>query len=203
MEINLIDYVEYNSVVTLTMFFISFLVLILDKILGGFLTKHLFSTQRGSLLNPLTYIRAFTHVLGHADLGHFIRNYMKILLLGPLIEEKYGSMLYLVMILITAFITAIVNSVFKKDSRLLGASGITFMLITLSAFASISGTKIPLTLILVFIFYLADEIINIAHEDGIAHYGHVVGGICGIVFGIISINQELMTKITDFLPNWL
>jgi hypothetical protein len=54
MEINLTDYVEYNSVVTLTMFFISFLVLILDKILGGFLTKHLFSTQRGSLLNPLT-----------------------------------------------------------------------------------------------------------------------------------------------------
>ena len=32
MEINLIDYVEYNSVVTLTMFFISFLVL------GSYLT---------------------------------------------------------------------------------------------------------------------------------------------------------------------
>jgi membrane associated rhomboid family serine protease len=203
MEINLMDYVEYNSVVTLSMFFISFFVLILDKIFGGFLTKHVFSTQRSSLLNPLTYIRAFTHVLGHADLGHFIRNYMKILLLGPLIEEKYGSMLFLIMILITALITAIVNALFRKDARLLDASGVTFMLITLSAFASISGTKIPLTLILVFIFYLADEVINIAEEDGIAHYGHVVGGICGIAFGILSINQPLVDRIINYLPNWL
>lgn len=203
MEINIMDYIQYNSKVTLTMFFISFFALILSKLTGGFLNDHLFSTQRGSLLNPLTYIRAFTHVLGHADWSHFTRNYMKILLLGPLIEEKYGSMLYLVMILITAFVTALINWIFKKNYRLLGASGIVFMLIVLSAFVNVTGTKIPLTLILIILFYLVDEIVNITEEDGVAHYGHVVGGLCGLVFGIISINPVWLATVTSYLPNWL
>ena len=203
MEINVMDYIQYNAKVTLSLFFISFFALVLSKLTGGFLNDNFFSTQRGSPLNPLTYIRAFTHILGHADWGHFTRNYMKILLLGPLIEEKYGSNLFLIMILVTAFVTAVVNWIFKKNSRLLGASGITFMLIVLSAFVNVSGTKIPLTLILIILFYLVDEIVNVTTEDGIAHYGHVVGGLCGLAFGIISINPELLAKITSYLPNWL
>ena len=159
MNVDLLKYFNYNAYVTLTMFFISLITLIINYLTKGKANKYVFSTERASLLNPLTYLRLFTHILGHSDWSHFSNNYLKILLLGPLIEEKYGSIDFLIMILVTAFITGIVNYI-KGDTRLNGASNITFMLIVLSAFVNISDNKIPLTLVLIIIFYITDELIN-------------------------------------------
>ena len=190
MQIELTDYFQYNATVTLTMFFISFIVLILNYITKGKANKYLFSTERASLLNPLTYIRFFTHILGHADWSHFSSNYLKILLLGPLIEEKYGSINFLIMILITALITGLVNFI-KGNTRLVGASNIGFMLIVLSAFVNMVQNKIPLTLVLIIIFYVVDEIKDLRKKDDVAHYGHLTGAICGGIFGFLCINQNL------------
>ena len=143
-DFKILDYLNYNSKVTLTMFFISLFVLILDKLTRGKSTRNFFSTERASLLNPLTYIRLFTHVLGHRDWEHFSNNYLIILLLGPLIEEKYGSINFLIMILITAFVVGVVNFI-KGKTLLKGASSISFMLIVLSAFVNMTDKKIPLT----------------------------------------------------------
>ena len=191
-EINIMDYFQYNAKVTLTMFFLSLVILGIDKITKGKANRKIFSTERASLLNPLTYLRFFTHILGHRDWQHFSNNYMKILLLGPLIEEKYGSLNFLIMILITAFITALVNFI-KGKAWMKGASGISFMLIVLSAFVNVVEKKIPITLVLIILFYIIDEIKEIKSSDNIAHDAHVIGGICGAVFGFICINQSLIT----------
>ena len=188
---NIAQYFEYNSYVTLSMFFISLIILILNSITKGKLNDCLFSTERASLLNPITYIRLFTHILGHADWSHFSNNYMKILILGPLIEEKYGSMNFLIMVLITAFVTGVVNYI-KGDTRLKGASNICFMLIVLSAFVNITNNKIPLTLVLIILFYIIDEIMNVKKDDSIAHYGHLTGAICGGIFGYLCIDQNMV-----------
>ena len=172
-EINIIDYFEYNAVVTLTMFFIALGVLLLDKITKGKANRKVFSTERASLLNPLTYIRFFTHILGHSDWEHFSNNYLKILLLGPLIEEKYGSINYLIMILLTAFVVAIYNFI-KGKEWLKGASCISFMLTVLSAFVNITENKIPVTLILIILFYIIDEIKKLKKDDNIAHDSHII-----------------------------
>ena len=187
----IINYFNYNSYVTLTMFFVSLVALAIDYITKGNAVKYVFSTERASLLNPLTYIRFFTHILGHRDWQHFSNNYLKILLLGPLIEEKYGSLNFLIMILITAFVTGIVNYI-KGNSRLKGASNISFMLIVLSAFVNMTENKIPLTLVLIILFYIIDEVKNIRKKDNIAHYGHITGAICGAVFGFLCINQSVV-----------
>lgn len=192
MNVDLLKYFNYNAYVTLTMFFISLITLIINYLTKGKANKYVFSTERASLLNPLTYLRLFTHILGHSDWSHFSNNYLKILLLGPLIEEKYGSIDFLIMILVTAFITGIVNYI-KGDTRLNGASNITFMLIVLSAFVNISDNKIPLTLVLIILFYITDEVINIRKDDDIAHYGHITGAICGGVFGYMFVNQEMFS----------
>lgn len=200
MEINIIDYLQYNSYVTLTMFFISLLILGTDKITRGLANRYIFSTEKASLLNPLTYIRFFTHILGHSDWEHLSNNYLKILLLGPLIEEKYGWINYLIMILITALIIGIVNFI-KGKARIKGASGITFMLIVLSAFVNVTERKIPITLLLIILFYIIDEIKNIKKNDQIAHDAHLVGGICGAIFGFVCINQDLNNIIMNLLQN--
>jgi len=198
-EIKVLDYFQYNAYVTLTMFFLSLLVLGIDKLLKGKATRYVFSTEKASLLNPLTYIRFFTHILGHRDWKHLSNNYLKILLLGPLIEEKYGWLNYLIMILITALMISIVNFI-KGNSRIKGASGITFMLIILSAFVNVTEKKIPITLVLIILFYIIDEVKDLKKDDNIAHDAHLVGGICGAIFGFICINQPLINKIQELIP---
>lgn len=200
MDRKLIEYFDYNATVTLTMFFISLLIVFLNHISKGWFNKHLFSTQRGKWYNPFTYIRLFTHILGHQDWRHFSNNYLKILLLGPLIEEKYGSLYFLIMILVTAFITGLVN-LLKKNTNLKGASNIVFMLIVLSAFVNISGDKIPLTLILIIGFYVIDEIKDLGKKDSVAHYGHLTGAVCGLVFGFIFLSDDPWQTVIDFVSN--
>lgn len=196
MEIKVIDYFQYNAYVTLSYFFICFVTLVLDKITVGKANKYIFSTERASLLNPLTYIRFFTHIIGHSDWNHFSNNFLKILLLGPLIEEKYGSINLLLMILVTALITGIINFI-KGNARIKGASGIAFMLIVLSSFVNVAEQKIPLTLILIILFYIIDEIIKIKNKDNIAHDAHIVGAICGVVFGFLFMNEEFLRIILN------
>lgn len=117
----LFSYFQYNSVLILTFFLISLGALILKYITLGKSNILLFSSYRSSLLNPLTYIRFFTHILGHQDFKHFMNNFLYILLIGPMIEEKYGTINLLIMILITAGITGIINFIIGRK-RILGAS---------------------------------------------------------------------------------
>ena len=72
---DIINYFQYNSVVVLTFFFFSFIVLILNYFTKGKSNKLLFSSYRSSPFEPLTYIRLFTHVLGHSGWNHFKNNF--------------------------------------------------------------------------------------------------------------------------------
>lgn len=177
------EHLQYNAPVILTFFFISFIVLVINWLTKGSSNNLLFSTYRSSILNPLTYIRLFTHIFGHLNWSHFMNNFLYILLIGPLVEEKYGSMNLLIMILITAAVTGIINGLIGKY-RLMGASGIVFMLIIMSSLVNIQSGKIPITLILVFIFYIANEIIaGIFKKDNVSHMGHLIGAVCGCIYG--------------------
>lgn len=174
---------HYNSFLILTYFFLSFAVLILNYITKGKSNLLLFSSYRSSLFSPLTYIRFFTHILGHQNWKHFFNNFIYILLIGPIIEEKYGLISLLQMILITAFCIGITNSLISKN-RICGASGIVFMLIVLSSFTNLEAGKIPITLVLIFLFYVANEIIEgIFKKDDVSQIAHILGAICGCIFG--------------------
>ena len=178
-----IKYFGYNSTVILSYFFLSLVVLFINKLTKGKSNNLLFSSSRGSLWNPLTYLRLFTHILGHENWNHFRNNFIYILLVGPMIEEKYGSLPLLKMILITAFITALINIIFSKKD-ILGASGIAFMLILLSSLVNIQSGKIPLTFILIFFFYVISEVIDgLFKKDNISHLSHLIGAVCGFIYG--------------------
>ena len=175
---------QYNSPVILTFFLLSLGVLFLGQYTGGWTTTHLFSVYRSSLKDPLFYIRLFGHVLGHADYEHYMGNMLLLLLVGPGLEEKYGSGTMVWMILVTALVTGLVHFVFFPGSALLGASGVVFMMIVLSSFTAMRRGEIPVTLILVVIFYLGGEIMDgLFKKDNISQITHIVGGLCGLIFG--------------------
>lgn len=178
-----ISKIQINSPVIIGLFIVSLIVLILNALTHGGANRLLFSTYRSSIFDPLTYIRAFTHILGHSNWTHFMNNYLYILLVGPMIEEKYGSTNLLFMVLITAVITAIINTIISRNA-LLGASGVVFMLIIMGSFVNIQSGKIPITLVLVFIFYIINEVISgIFNKDNVSHLSHLIGAICGLIYG--------------------
>ena len=179
-----INHLGYNSVVILSFFFISLLALILNYLTHGKTNKLLFSSYRSNIFNPFTYVRLITHIFGHADWSHFMNNFLYILLIGPMIEEKYGAKNLIIMILITAVVTGILNNIFSKNKMILGASGIVFMLIILSSFVNMDAGKIPITLILICIFYIVNEVLQgLFKKDNVSHMGHLIGAICGFIFG--------------------
>jgi rhomboid protease GluP len=129
-----------------------------------------------------SYIRVLTHIFGHQSWDHLINNMMLILLLGPILEEKYRSGNLLWMIFITALINGLVNGLFFPTA-LVGASGIAFMMILLVSFANIKWGEIPLTFFLVLMLYLTREFLSIKSGDEISQISHIVGGLCGAIFG--------------------
>ncbi|HOQ36106.1 MAG TPA: rhomboid family intramembrane serine protease [Acetivibrio sp.] len=181
---NIFRNIHYNSPVVLTMTFLSLGALILQIITKGQSTVLLFSVYRSSPLSILFYFRLFGHVLGHANWEHYINNFLLILLLGPMLEEKYGSRNMAFMISITALVTGLLNILLFDNVRLLGASGVVFMMILLCSFVNFKKGKIPLTFILVVIIYLGGEVMNgILVRDNISQLTHLIGGICGSIFG--------------------
>jgi GlpG protein len=136
------------------------------------------------MLNPLTYIRFIGHVFGHSGWQHFIGNIMLILVIGPLLEEKYGFRNILAVILSTALITGIIHFMFFPHTMLLGASGVVFALILLSSFVSIKEGEIPMTFILVTVIYIGQQIFEgIFVNDNISNLTHIIGGITGAGMG--------------------
>lgn len=176
--------IQYDSPVILSFALLCLAALIANIYTDGWANAHLFSVYRSSLKDPLTYLRFFTHVLGHADFSHFVGNICLLLVLGPVVESRYGSVNVLVSILITAAVSGIVHFVFFPAYSLLGASGIVFMLIFLSSISGIRGGNIPVSLILVAVLYLGQEIYGLfAKADSISQLTHIIGGVCGIICG--------------------
>jgi GlpG protein len=83
-NLNLKDILQYNSPVIISFFIICIIVFILNNITRGKLNTLLFSNYRSSLLNPLTYFRMISHIFGHSDWNHLKRNFLYILLIGPM-----------------------------------------------------------------------------------------------------------------------
>jgi membrane associated rhomboid family serine protease len=176
--------IRFNAPVVLTFALLSLGALLLGSVTGGASTTRLFCVYRASLADPLTYLRFFGHVLGHSNWSHYMSNMLLLLLIGPALEEKYGSRTILLTIAVTALVTGLVQFIFFPQSALLGASGVVFMMIVLSSFTEMGKGGIPLTLILVVILYLGGEIANgLLQHDNVSQMTHIVGGVCGIVFG--------------------
>ena len=182
---------DYNSKVILTYLFLCIGAWFLNKISRGKTNPLLFESYRSSLFNPMTYIRMFTHSIGHRDWDHLVGNFLYILLVGPMIEEKYGSVNLIIMFSITSLLIAIFNFIFSNYA-ILGASGNVYMLIVLSSFVNIQEGKIPLTVILICIFYVIGEVKRslLDKKTKVYHDGHLIGAFCGILFGIFFLTHQ-------------
>ncbi len=178
--------IVFNAPVTLGFVFLCFVVTLLGVLSHGRITQMLFMTYHASLKDPMTYVRFFTHIFGHAGWDHFIGNASYLLLLGPMLEEKHGSGELLEVIGITAVVTGLVNYLFFWNVGLCGASGVVFAFIILASFTGFQDGEIPLTFILVAVIFIGQQVYEgIALQDNISNMAHIVGGIVGAVTGYV------------------
>ncbi|MDR1062181.1 MAG: rhomboid family intramembrane serine protease [Clostridiales bacterium] len=181
--------ISINAPVILWLAFISFAILLLDGATGG-AAMGLLASRFTSWLDPLMYLRLFTRTLVHANYEHFFGNFMLILVVGPMMEEKYGSRNLCGMLLITALVTGIISLIFFRNVILVGASGLAFMLILLASFANFNSGGLPLTVLLVGALYIGNEVLNgLFRADNVSQSSHIIGGLCGAVFGFTHRNR--------------
>lgn len=193
---------KYNSPVILTFTLICAFILLLNDFFGGGIAgggtvmKYFTVYPYFEFQNPASYFRLFSHAMGHANWAHFTGNFTFILLLGPILEEKYGSKDLLIMMFITALIPGILN-VLLLDTSLLGASGIVYMFIILSSVVNVRSGEIPMTFILVVAVFLGKEFlsasaeaVNLKAQSNISYFGHIVGGICGSTFAFLAVKMK-------------
>jgi membrane associated rhomboid family serine protease len=110
---------------------------------------------------------------------------MIILVVGPPLEEKYGSWPLFWAMFLTALVSGMVHFLFFPGTMLLGASGIVFMMIAMSSLSGMKNGSIPITLILVLTLYIGGEVVDgILLQDNVSQLTHIIGGICGALLGL-------------------
>ena len=177
---------SFNAPATLSFVALCAAAFLIDLLTGGAANRAVFSVYRAPLSDPLTYVRCVTHVLGHASWDHLLGNMMYILILGPMIEEKYGTANTVIIIAVTAAVTGIINMIFFPGVGLLGASGVVFAFILVSSITVREDHTIPVTFILVAVMYLGQQIYQgLFVKDNISQMAHIVGGAVGSAMGFL------------------
>ena len=194
--------ITYNAPVVLTFALLAVACFVLLSI--GPKDLQLWFIAWPKLYDAHAYVGLFSHILGHGSWEHLLGNFMLILLIGPILEERHGSGPLLVMILITALVTGLATLVLSSHP-VMGASGVVFMMILLASMANVRGGEIPLTFIAVAVIYMGGEIVHSFREDGISHMAHLVGGAVGAIFGFlgaggrkkatVSLNKEVRKQL--------
>ncbi len=180
--------ITYNAPVVLTFTIAAVAVFVITSTLGE--DSKLWFTAWPELHDKRAYVGLVGHILGHKDWHHLLGNFMLILLLGPILEERHGSFGLLVMILVTALVTGLVT--LALGSAVMGASGIVFMMILLASTANIRQGEIPLTFIAVAVIYLGGEIVRaFSQDDQVSQMAHLIGGCVGAVFGFLTAKSQV------------
>lgn len=177
--------ITFNSPVVLGFVFICVVVQVASTLTGGATTRMFFTSRVGAPFDPLVILCSVTHIFGHAGWDHLISNMGYILLLGPLLEEKYGSVRLVWIILASALAASIANAVLLHTA-VVGASGVVFTFILLSSITGLKEGELPLTFLLVAVLYFGQQVYGALFvRDNISYLGHVAGGVVGTAVGFL------------------
>ena len=178
--------IVFNAPVTLVFVTLCLIVRVIDSRTNLFASRAFCSLYFTSFRDPLLYLRCFTYVLGHGNWTHLFGNMLLILLLGPMVEEHYGRWNTVLVILVTAAVTAVLGQVFAPSAVILGASGIVSAFLLIASLTLQEDRTIPVTFILLALLYFGTEIYDaVTVKDNVFQLGHVGGGVIGAALGFL------------------
>lgn len=177
--------IHYNAPVVLTFSLLAIAVVVLSATLMPRLNLQYFAAGGGMNWSSVgDWFRLFSHVLGHGGWSQLAAQLPFILLLGPLLETRYGSGRMLLLILVTALATGLINLLLFRTG-LMGADGVVLMLILLSAMADDRAGSLPLSFLLLAVIFLGHEVMLILRDGSLAQLAQLLGGLIGAGTGLV------------------
>jgi len=137
------------------------------------------------LLDGDFLLSLFTWTLAHGSMTHLLSNFVVILLAAPLLEDRFGSLRMLGVLVTASVLVGLAHCILDPKSALIGASGTVFCLIMLTAMLAGRSGTIPLTMLLVATLYLGRELMGLFANDGISQTAHILGGVLGVMLGLV------------------
>ncbi len=188
--------ISYDAPVTLTFVIVCALIFLLNVLLirngksGGFEKIFASPTSQGGVLPfipsaPLSYFRLLFYIFG-SEPGYayeLFTNLILIMLLGPSMEERYGSVIIGIMIFVSALFSGVLNACFLETS-LVGCVPLVSMMIFLNAFMSFSKKKFPLSFAAVMVLFVLVQFFTGAGILRIIVC--IAGGLCGSLFAFLT-----------------
>lgn len=104
--------------------------------------------------NALDYVRLFLHVFAGTSWEMVLLNALFVLLLGPQLEERYGTPMLCLMMILTALVTGVL-CVCTGCLVATGAEGIIFMMIVLISLTAFARRRLPFSWLCIFLCYTA------------------------------------------------
>lgn len=176
--------ITFNSPFVLIFVLISVLCLVVQTQLGAPLRMNVLQGHF-DFRNWQDYVSLVGHAFGHADTGHLLGNLSILLLIGPVLENDYGTKKLMIFCLITCLVISVVHIAFWEHS-LMGASGIVFMMIVLVSLDGSKKREIPMTFLLIVLLFIGQEIWNAFQDDQVSQFAHILGGATGAVLGYLE-----------------
>jgi membrane associated rhomboid family serine protease len=144
------------------------------------------------LYRPFTYgfepVQIVTHMFSHANIQHLFFNMLGLYMFGSMVETALGPKRFLLLYLISG-LAASALQMFISPVPILGASGAVFGVTT--AFATMFPNTqlmllfppIPMKAKYMAILFIAIGLYSgfSGSNDGIAHFAHVGGAVCGFL----------------------
>lgn len=195
---------SYDAPVTLTFALITIVVFLLDTLaFKGSLNLKFLHTPTSSVgafpfsfKEPLSIVRLFLHVFGNVDKSYLICNLIFILLLGPEMENRYGSVIIGIMIFVSALFSGVLSASFCK-AEVCGSDPIVFMLIILWTMMHLSRKKISGTSIAVIILFAFMEFFRKNPNGVVGVVVILAGGLCGSLFAFIASPKARKAKKSE------
>ena len=175
---------QMNAPFTLILVLLSFLIHLINRYTDGAAVRVVFSVYHSSLRDPLTYVRFVFHVLGNADWKTLYVSMIPILVLGPNLEERYGTVQIFAGSMATVVLSGIIHfAAFPNGEVMMGAEGVMYMMYLLATVGGSKAGGIPLTMLLVLVAYSMMEIQSVG-AGAILRIDHIVGALCGVLMGM-------------------
>jgi membrane associated rhomboid family serine protease len=139
-----------------------------------------------SFTNIKSILGLFLYIFNGKDRLLLFTNLLFVALIGPSMEERYGSFIIGIMMFVSGIFAGVLNACFCKDP-MYGCSSIVFMLVLLNALMNFSKNKITGTaLSMLILFILREAFIENHPNKALGVIIVLAGGLCGSLFAFLT-----------------
>ncbi len=154
-------------------------------------TKTAFNYQ-----NPVEYLRFFLHIFGSQKFADTCVTFLLLLLTGTYIEQQFGSLFTFIIVLVSAIVTAVINTCFIK-TPCSGLECIVWCIFLLTAFPPENRKNLSVPVLFTLSILILKDISLIIIEKDFTVISEITGGFAGSLVSLAVSSPKTRSKKTS------